>query len=243
MRSDMSEKTQNPAAVKAIDVVKLFDGGVVRALDGLNLQIERGEFVAITGPSGCGKSTLIHLVASLDVPTSGKIMVNGHDLQSENKDRLRRKEIGLVFQLHNLLPHLNALENVEVAMLGNGLGYREQRERARELLEEMGLSAKAKMTPPRLSGGERQRLAIARALANHPSILLADEPTGSLDSASVDRVLDLFRRVREERGVTILMATHDTHVALTADRIIHMRDGRAVENGQTPSEGERDKTA
>ena len=104
-----------------------------------------------------------------------------------------------------------------------------------DLLEEMGLSAKTKMTPPRLSGGEPQRLAIARALANHPSTLLADEPTGSLDSASVDRVLDLFRRIREERGVTILMATHDTHVALTADRIIHMRDGRAVENGQTPS--------
>jgi putative ABC transport system ATP-binding protein len=239
----MNETTRDRSAVEAFDVVKLFDGGVVRALDGLNLRIERGEFVAITGPSGCGKSTLIHLIASLDTPTSGRILVNGRDVQSRDKNQLRRREVGLVFQLHNLLPHLNSLENVEIAMFGNGQGYREQRERARELLEEMGLSTKVKMTPPRLSGGERQRLAIARALANHPSIILADEPTGSLDSASVDRVLEVFRLIREERGVTILMATHDTHVAGTADRIIHMRDGRAVENGQPPSEGERDKTA
>jgi ABC-type lipoprotein export system ATPase subunit len=227
----MSEKGQAPAAIEAIGVVKLFDGGVVRALDGLNLRVERGDFVAITGPSGCGKSTLIHLIAALDVPTAGRILVNGKGLRSGSNDRLRRHEVGLVFQLHNLLPHLNALENVEIAMFANGMGYREQRERARELLEEMGLSARAKMTPPRLSGGERQRLAIARALANHPSIILADEPTGSLDSASVDRVLDLFRRIREERGVTILMATHDMHVAATADRIEKMRDGRIVEDG------------
>jgi putative ABC transport system ATP-binding protein len=226
----MSERGQAPAAIEAIGVVKLFDGGVVRALDGLNLRVERGDFVAITGPSGCGKSTLIHLIAALDVPTAGRILVNGKGLRSGSNDRLRRHEVGLVFQLHNLLPHLNALENVEIAMFANGMGYREQRERARELLEEMGLSARAKMTPPRLSGGERQRLAIARALANHPSIILADEPTGSLDSASVDRVLDLFRRIREERGMTILMATHDMHVAATADRITKMRDGRIVED-------------
>jgi len=227
----MSEKTPDPAAIQAINVVKLFDGGVVRALDGVNLRIERGEFMAITGPSGCGKSTLIHLIAALDVPTSGRILVNGQGLRSGSNDRLRRHEVGLVFQLHNLLPHLNALENVEIAMFANGMGHRHQRERARELLEEMGLSAKAKMTPPRLSGGERQRLAIARALANRPSIILADEPTGSLDTASVDRVLAVFRRIREERGVTILMATHDMHVAGISDRVVYMRDGRIVEDG------------
>jgi ABC-type lipoprotein export system ATPase subunit len=227
----MSERSRAPAAIEAIDVVKLFDGGVVRALDGVNLRIERGDFVAITGPSGCGKSTLIHLIAALDAPTAGRILVNGKGLRSGSNDRLRRHEVGLVFQLHNLLPHLNALENVEIAMFANGMGHRQQRERARDLLEEMGLSARTRMTPPRLSGGERQRLAIARALANHPSIILADEPTGSLDSASVDRVLGLFRRIREERGVTVLMATHDMHVAATADRIAKMRDGRIVEDG------------
>jgi len=134
----MSEKTPDPAAIQAINVVKLFDGGVVRALDGVNLRIERGEFMAITGPSGCGKSTLIHLIAALDVPTSGRILVNGQGLRSGSNDRLRRHEVGLVFQLHNLLPHLNALENVEIAMFANGMGHRHQRERARELLEEMG---------------------------------------------------------------------------------------------------------
>jgi ABC-type lipoprotein export system ATPase subunit len=227
----MSKERAVAAAIEAIDVVKLFDGGVVRALDGVNLRVERGDFVAITGPSGCGKSTLIHLIAALDVPTAGRILVNGKGLRSGSNDRLRRHEVGLVFQLHNLLPHLNALENVEIAMFANGMGHRQQRERARDLLEEMGLSARTRMTPPRLSGGERQRLAIARALANHPSIILADEPTGSLDSASVDRVLDLFRRIRGERGVTVLMATHDMHVAATADRIEKMRDGRIVEDG------------
>ena len=209
----------------------MFDGGLVRALDGVTMTVERGEFVAVMGPSGSGKSTLLHLVAALDVPTSGTIIVNGHDLRSAGNDRFRRSEVGLVFQLHNLLPHLNALENVEVAMFSNGLGYRQQRERAGELLEAVGLAAKEKMTPPRLSGGERQRLAIARALANNPPIILADEPTGSLDSVAADRILALFRRIREERGVTILLVTHDLHVAAAADRIMYMRDGRIVKDG------------
>jgi putative ABC transport system ATP-binding protein len=226
----MSEATPSPAAIQTIDVVKVFDAGVVRALDGVTMTVERGEFVAVMGPSGCGKSTLLHLVAALDVPTSGTIIVNGRDLRSAGNERFRRSEVGLVFQLHNLLPHLNALENVVVPMFSNGMGYRQQRERARELLEAVGLSAKEKTTPPRLSGGERQRLAIARALANHPPIILADEPTGSLDSASADRILALFRRIREERGVTIMLVTHDMHVAVAADRIMYMRDGRIVED-------------
>jgi len=226
----MSEATPSPAAIQTIDVVKVFDAGVVRALDGVTMTVERGEFVAVMGPSGSGKSTLLHLVAALDVPTSGTIIVNGRDLRSAGNERFRRSEVGLVFQLHNLLPHLNALENVVVPMFSNGMGYRQQRERARELLEAVGLSTKEKTTPPRLSGGERQRLAIARALANHPSIILADEPTGSLDSASADRILALFRRIREERDVTIMLVTHDMHVAVAADRIMYMRDGRIVED-------------
>jgi putative ABC transport system ATP-binding protein len=218
-------------AIQVIDVVKTYDN-MVRALDGVNLTIEYGEFLALMGPSGCGKSTLLHLLAALDNPTTGRIIVNGRDLRSAGNDRYRRMEIGLVFQLHNLLPNLNALENVQIPMFGTGMGHAERMKRARQLLDEMGLLEKGKMTPPRLSGGERQRLAIARALANDPSIILADEPTGNLDSAAVDRLLALFRGVRDEHQVTILLATHDTHVASAADRIVHMKDGRIVESPQ-----------
>ncbi len=223
-------------AIQAIDVVKLYDN-VTRALDGVNLSIACGEFVALMGPSGCGKSTLLHLLASLDVPTSGRIIVNGRDLRSAGNDRFRRQEIGLVFQLHNLLPNLTAMENVQIPMFGTGTKHAERLRRARELLAEMDLSDKEKATPPRLSGGERQRLAIARALANNPSIILADEPTGNLDSTAVDHLLALFRSIRDEHGVTILLATHDVHVAEAAGRIVYMRDGRIVESSQP--EGER----
>ncbi len=228
-----------PPAIELRNVVKLFDGGIVRALDGVNLTVKRGEFVAITGPSGCGKSTLLHLVAALDVPTSGTILVNGKDLREAGNDRFRRTEVGLVFQLHNLLPHLNALENVAIAMFSNGMSHREQREKARELLAAVGLSAKEGFQPPRLSGGERQRPAIARALANDPSILLADEPTGNLDSAAAEKVLALFRSIRESRHVTILLVTHDMNVAAAADRIVRMKDGRIVEGAAPPAEAPR----
>jgi len=146
----MSEARTATAAVQMIDVVKAFDGGTVRALNGVTMTVERGEFVAVMGPSGSGKSTLLHLVAALDAPTSGTIIVNGRDLRSAGNEHFRRSEVGLVFQLHNLLPHLNALENVEVSMFSNGMGHRQQRERAHELLKEVGLSAKEKMAPPRL---------------------------------------------------------------------------------------------
>lgn len=213
-------------AIQVVDVVKEFDHGLVRALDGVSLDVARHEIVAVMGPSGCGKSTLLHLIASLDHPTSGAIEVNGRDLRAAGNERFRRLEVGLVFQLHNLLPNLDALENIEVAMFSNGMGYREQRGRAGELLHAVGLAGKGHTTPTRLSGGERQRLALARALANSPSIILADEPTGSLDSASVDLVLDLLRRFRDQQGVTILLVTHDAYVSGAADRIVRMRDGR-----------------
>lgn len=219
-------------AIEAVDVIKEFDAGKIRALAGASVSVERGEFVAVTGPSGCGKSTLLHLLAALDEPTSGTIRVEGRRLGEMDMDRYRREEIGLVFQLHNLLPHLNALQNIEIAMFSNGKGWGEQRARARELLREVGLADKERTRPPRLSGGERQRLAIARALANRPPIILADEPTGSLDTASVDVVLSLLRQMREERGVTIVMVTHDAHVAQAADRIVHMVDGRTVREAE-----------
>ncbi len=235
-----SDRVHDGPAIQAIDVVKLYDN-VIRALDGVNLAIAHGEFVALMGPSGCGKSTLLHLLAALDMPTSGRIVVNGRDLRSAGNDRFRREEIGLVFQLHNLLPHLTAMENVQIPMFGTGVTRSGRLQRAKELLAEMDLSDKEKATPPRLSGGERQRLAIARALANNPSIILADEPTGNLDSAAVDRLLALFRGIRQEHSVTILLATHDVHVAESADRIVYMRDGR-VDDGP-PHEARESKKA
>lgn len=223
----MNNLNASTAVIRSINVVKEFDGGAVRPLNGVTLDIEPGEFVAITGPSGCGKSTLLHLLAALDKPTSGAIFVNGQELSSHpDVDRYRRSEIGLVFQLHNLIPHLNALQNVEIPMFSNGLAHAPQRERAEKLLADVDLSRKAKVKPTKLSGGERQRLAVARALANEPSILLADEPTGSLDTVSVQNLLSLLSDLRRDRGITILLVTHDAGVANAADRVIHMIDGR-----------------
>jgi ABC-type lipoprotein export system ATPase subunit len=217
-------------AIVLRDLHKHFDGGLVRALDGIELTVHRGEWVAVTGPSGCGKSTLLHLVAALDVPTSGNIDVLGTELHGlRNAARFRRAQVGLVFQLHNLLPQLTARRNVEVAMFGSGRDRRQRAERARQLLADVDLAGRDDRDPTRLSGGERQRVAIARALANDPPLLLADEPTGSLDSASVDRVIELVRRLRRERPeLTVLMVTHDARVAAAADRIVEMRDGRIV---------------
>jgi len=216
-------------AIEVSDVHKSFDGGVVRALNGVSVHIPKGEFLAITGPSGSGKSTLLHLIAALDRPTSGSILVDGEDLgRLRDLNSYRREKVGLVFQLHNLLPNLDALENVEVAMFGSHRSRKEQQARARRLLEEIGLADAEHRAPPKLSGGERQRVAIARALANDPAILLADEPTGSLDSASADQVLEQLVRLRSERDLTIVMVTHASDVAAAADRVVHMSDGVIV---------------
>jgi len=214
--------------IEVIDVTKFYERHAPPALDHLDLSIDAAEFVAITGPSGCGKSTLLHLIAGLDHPSSGTVRVNGEDINKVNADRFRRSEIGLVFQLHNLLTHLTAAQNVEIPMFGTGHSARERTERSRELLADVQLADRGDRRPPELSGGERQRIAIARALANEPSILLADEPTGSLDSASVERVLDLLRRLRADRGLTIVLVTHDLNVAGAADRLVQMADGHVI---------------
>jgi ABC-type lipoprotein export system ATPase subunit len=221
--------SESPLAVEISDVHKSFDRGVIRALDGVSLSIAQGEFVAITGPSGCGKSTLLHLIGALDRPTSGRVAVNGIDISDGGKlDRFRRDQIGLIFQFHDLLAHLSAAQNVEIPMFGTHRDGKQREARARQLLEEVDLAGQSGRRPTELSGGERQRVAIARALANEPAVLLADEPTGSLDSVSVDRVLALFRQLRAERAVTIVMVTHDQAVAGAADRIVAMSDGRIV---------------
>lgn len=215
-------------AIRLVGVVKTYESGRVRALDGVDLDVARGEFLVVTGPSGCGKSTLLHLVAALDEPSAGRVEVNGRDLaEVRDLSRYRREEIGLVFQLHNLLPQLTALENVEIAMIGTRRRPGESRRRALELLEAVDLGGRADRRPTELSGGERQRVAIARALANEPSILLADEPTGSLDSAAARRVIELFHELRDGTGVTVVLVTHDP--TIIGDRVVRMRDGRVVE--------------
>ncbi len=216
------------------NVVKTFEDGRVRALDGIDLEIQAGECVAIVGPSGCGKSTLLHLIATLDRADSGTIIVNGEDIADEkNLSRHRAREVGLVFQLDNLLPTLSAGENVQVPMFEVGLNAGQRRDRAHQLLELVGIADKAKNRPSELSGGERQRVAIARALANQPLIMLADEPTGRLDSVSGGKILDLLDDLRRERGLTVIMVTHDPTVAARAGRIIRMLDGRIVAD-ETP---------
>ena len=214
-------------AIEVRNLRKRFEEGRIVALDGMDLSVARGEFVAVVGPSGCGKSTLLHLIAALDEPDAGSIHVGGHALETHRElSHYRSHHVGMVFQLHNLLPTLTAIENVQVPMFELGLSAGERRERAGALLRAVGLEGRERNRPPQLSGGERQRVAIARALANEPPILLADEPTGSLDSEAGGNVLDLIKRLRVESGLTIVLVTHDADVAARADRIVHMLDGR-----------------
>ena len=205
--------------------VKAFDGGRIRALDGVSFRIAAGEFVALTGPSGCGKSTLLNLIGLLDRPDSGSIAVGG-ELLARIRDaaEYRASTVGFVFQYHLLVPTLNALENVQVPMLGRRPRV-EREDQARALLAEVGLSDRERSLPGTLSGGERQRVAIARALANQPRLLLADEPTGALDSTTGAQVLDLLKRLREGYGMTVLMVTNDEVAAAAADRRLALRDG------------------
>jgi ABC-type lipoprotein export system ATPase subunit len=218
-------------------VSKAFESGHIVALAQVSLRVDPGEFVALTGASGSGKSTLLNLVGALDRPDAGTITVGG-----ERVDRLadassyRARVVGFVFQFHNLIATLTALENVQIPMLGRGPGRAERERRAAELLEVVGLGARLHSRPPTLSGGERQRVALARALANDPSLLLADEPTGSLDTETGAEIIALVERLRAERAMTVLLVTNDPAVAATADRELRLRDGRllAVEPAATP---------
>ncbi|HVC69172.1 MAG TPA: ABC transporter ATP-binding protein [Acidimicrobiales bacterium] len=223
----MSERTVPQLAIEVRGLTRVFPNHVT-ALAGVDLQVQYGEMVAITGPSGCGKSTLLNILAAIDSPTSGSVIVAGHDLDhTHDLSEYRRLEVGLVFQLHNLLPQLSTLANVELPMFGRRWSSHQRKARAQELLAAVELTGYEHRLPTELSGGERQRVAIARALANEPKILLADEPTGSLDSASTGRFLDLLRRL-ETGGMTIVMVTHALDVAAHAHRIVEMRDGTVV---------------
>lgn len=220
-------------AVEVRQVYRTFeaDTAPVRALRGAELTVARGEFVAIMGPSGCGKSTLLNLIAGLDVPDEGEIVLDGVSLGGKDANelaRLRRRHVGIVFQFFNLLEGMTAIENVVLPAMIAGTRRKAAEARARDLLDLLGVGDKRDELPSVLSGGQRQRLAIARALANEPTLLLADEPTGALDTEGGQEVLELFRRLHGD-GQTIVMVTHSHDVAAGADRIIQFRDGRVVE--------------
>jgi putative ABC transport system ATP-binding protein len=212
-----------------VGLVRIYPDGDVQALRGVSLAVEEGESVAITGPSGCGKSTLLHLLGGLDRPTSGEVYFEGSPLGALDLDAFRARRIGFVFQSFHLLPTLSALENVQVPMFEGPWPRGERVARAVRLLDEVGLAHRRDHIPSRLSVGERQRVAIARALANEPALLLADEPTGNLDSVAQAEVLELLGRLRRERSLTLVLVTHSPEVAAAADRVIKIRDGRIVD--------------
>ncbi|RZN37160.1 MAG: ABC transporter ATP-binding protein [Methanosarcinales archaeon] len=218
------------------DLTRIYgDGAEVRALDGVNLDIERGEFLAIIGPSGSGKSTLLNQIGILDTPTSGTILLDGVDItkaSEKERSRLRNQKLGFIFQYHHLLPDFNALENVMMPLLINGVKRSKARKMASRMLEEVGLDDRADHRPNQLSGGQNQRVAIARALANSPDIVIGDEPTGNLDSKSSDSIYELLRRLNQERNQTFILVTHDAQMAAKTDRIIRLVDGKIVEDSR-----------
>ncbi len=220
----------NEAIVQIKNLTKTYERGRLKALDNIHLEIRRGEFVAIQGPSGSGKSTLLNMIGALDKPDSGEVIIAGESLnQHRDLSRFRAHKVGFIFQLHNLLPSLTAHENVQIPMFELNLSRKQARDRAKKLLELVGLSERAEHLPTELSGGERQRVAVARALANEPEIILADEPTGNLDSKTEEKILKLFRSIHQQQGVTLILVTHDQKVADTADRVIKILDGRIIE--------------
>lgn len=203
----------------------------VVALGGVDISIQKGEFVAIMGPSGSGKSTLLNLLGGLDQPTSGKVILDGHDLSAYNEEELaaiRRQKMGFIFQRHDLFPVLTARENIEFPMLLNDTSLEERRRQSTQLLNLVSLAEKADSLPEELSGGQQQRVGIARALANAASILLADEPTGNLDSATSEDIIDSLIALKQSRNLTLIMVTHDPEVAAHADRILQLKDGHLV---------------
>ena len=223
----------NDTIVKTYGLVKTYRSGRIEtpALGGVDLDVKRGEIISIMGPSGCGKTTLLNILGGLDVPTRGKVFVDGKNLNKMNEaelTRFRLEKVGFVFQFFNLIPTLTTTENVRLPLIVAGRTGKKIRERPMQLLKQVGLPDKADRMPYELSGGEQQRVAIARALANEPSIVLADEPTGNLDSKTSANLIDLFNMINDENGQTFILVTHDSEVAEIADRIIYMRDGRII---------------
>jgi ABC-type lipoprotein export system ATPase subunit len=217
------------ALLEAKALTREFDEGQVKALRGVDLTIKEGEFIAIVGPSGCGKSTLLQLLGALDRPTSGTLLYRGQSLPDlPNPAAYRAHEVGFIFQAFHLLPTFTAVENVQIPMFETDRSASERRERAVELVKLVGLAPRLDHFPSKLSGGERQRVAIARSLANEPSLLLADEPTGNLDSENAHAILDLIIRLQQEQGRTMVLVTHDPTIAERAQRILRMKDGRIV---------------
>lgn len=230
-----------PHLVELEDIYKIYHMGdtEVRALDGISLSIDRGEFVAIVGASGSGKSTCMNIIGCLDVPTSGTYRLNEREINNYSNDELadvRNKMLGFIFQQYNLIPKLSVLENVQLPLLYAGLSEREQRERAMTALGRVGLADKAKNMPQQLSGGQQQRVSIARALAGDPSVILADEPTGALDSKTGRDVIKFLQELNRD-GNTIILITHDNSIAAQASRIVRITDGRIVYDG--PAEGDK----
>jgi len=223
----------------AIDLEKNFDDGQVQALRGVNFRVMQGELLAITGPSGCGKTTLLQMLGALERPTAGTLLYRGKSIPDlPDPSNYRAREIGFIFQAFHLLPTFTALENVQIPMLETGLPPSERKDRAIALLRSVGLEHRLGHFPAELSGGERQRVAIARSLANGPSVLLADEPTGNLDSENARLILELLIRLHVERNMTLVLVTHDMSIAEQASRTVQMKDGRVMPDSEVTITGE-----
>jgi putative ABC transport system ATP-binding protein len=232
---------QTRLAVRAVNLTRTFEVGetTVQALRGVSLEVPQGQFVALVGPSGSGKSTFLNLVGGLDRPTGGELWVDGIELSASKEKALtehRRRRVGFVFQSFNLLPSLTAQENVALPLIFVGVPERERLARARELLVQVGLEDRLAHRPTQLSGGEQQRVAIARALVTRPAIILADEPTGNVDSVTGQEIMDLLHRLNRDQGVTLLLVTHDAEAAAFADVIVQVRDGQVASSRGLPME-------
>lgn len=222
------------AIVQTVNLTKLYGKGeaAVAALKDINVVVNEGEFVAVMGPSGCGKSTLLHLIGGLDRPSNGRVLLRGEDISQLDDNRLaavRRREIGFIFQFFNLIPVLTAVENAALPLILDGVKQEDAREKGREWLSRMGLADRLTSRPDQLSGGQQQRVAIARAMVAEPSLILADEPTGNLDSRAADEVAGILRQVSDTWQRSVLMVTHDPRIAAYADRIIFLKDGTVVD--------------